>query len=380
MLLGVWVLAVSAGAVALWEARSEVRASQQTEFEERAQIAARFVSNYVQRARQRMSVWAETTLSGTQVSTASLRSACTSLRFTSCGLYDAEGSLLTSVPTIPPLVGQDFAGTEPVATVLRTGAPAITSVTTSATLNEPVVPFGLPFRSEDGMRVLTGTFRVEDGALTRASNLSFRLPDTLMYIVDDAGNLAASTVGPLPGSITSLTEFDRALAESVAAAPSGRTGDRYFAAAPIPGTPWQLVSTVRSQTLYAPVAPVERSGVWSLVGWAVVGLLAVAVLTRAVHHWTRTSAELALVHARHEERLHHARDVNDTIVQRLVAAETAADLGRQDTSRRLLADASTAARAWIGAQLEDTGRLTPGSLRRATPAQRSGIPDEEKSR
>lgn len=67
-------------------------------------------------------------------------------------------------------------------------------------------------------------------------------------------------------------------------------------------------------------------------------------------------------------RLRYAREVNDSIVQVLVAAEMAADLGHAEQSRSMLEAASRAARAWIGEQLRDFGPLQPGSLVRERPA------------
>lgn len=68
-------------------------------------------------------------------------------------------------------------------------------------------------------------------------------------------------------------------------------------------------------------------------------------------------------------RLNYAREVNDTIVQVLVAAETAADLGRTEECRELLGEASRAARNWIGEQLRDAGPIVPGSLVRTDSAE-----------
>ncbi len=75
--------------------------------------------------------------------------------------------------------------------------------------------------------------------------------------------------------------------------------------------------------------------------------------------------ELEAENERARERAQHerlAREVNDDIVQGLVAAEIAYDLGRGDESRRLLGETSRAARRWIGEQLRSAGRPQPGSL------------------
>ena len=63
-----------------------------------------------------------------------------------------------------------------------------------------------------------------------------------------------------------------------------------------------------------------------------------------------------------------ALEINDTVVQTLVAAETALDLGRAALARSLVAEASKASRAWIGQQLVASGGARPGAVRREGPS------------
>jgi PAS domain S-box-containing protein len=66
--------------------------------------------------------------------------------------------------------------------------------------------------------------------------------------------------------------------------------------------------------------------------------------------------------------------VNDDIVQSLVAAEMAFDLGELDQARDSLAEASQAARNWVGEMLLAAGQPEPGSLVRNAPPE--SIPQE----
>lgn len=70
------------------------------------------------------------------------------------------------------------------------------------------------------------------------------------------------------------------------------------------------------------------------------------------------------------DRERYAREVNDSIVQGLVAAEIALD--RQDAAlaRRLVGEASHRARHWIGELLAVEGPLRPGAARRSRPVDR----------
>jgi hypothetical protein len=63
-----------------------------------------------------------------------------------------------------------------------------------------------------------------------------------------------------------------------------------------------------------------------------------------------------------------ALEINDAVVQTLVAAETALDLGRTALGRSLVAEASRASRAWIGQQLVASGGARPGAVRREGPS------------
>lgn len=67
------------------------------------------------------------------------------------------------------------------------------------------------------------------------------------------------------------------------------------------------------------------------------------------------------------ERQSVAHEVNDTIVQGLVAAEMALDLGQVDYARSLVARTSAHARHWIG-ELAGVEQLQPGMAQRSGPA------------
>jgi PAS domain S-box-containing protein len=73
------------------------------------------------------------------------------------------------------------------------------------------------------------------------------------------------------------------------------------------------------------------------------------------------------------ERQRVAAEVNDTIVQGLVAAEMALDLDQVDYARSLIAGTSRQARTWIGELAGDHG-LEPGMAVRLSPARRLAGP------
>ena len=73
------------------------------------------------------------------------------------------------------------------------------------------------------------------------------------------------------------------------------------------------------------------------------------------------------------ERQRVAAEVNDTIVQGLVAAEMALDLDQVEYARSLIAGTSKRARNWIG-ELAGDQELEPGMAVRRSPAQRLAGP------
>jgi PAS domain S-box-containing protein len=73
------------------------------------------------------------------------------------------------------------------------------------------------------------------------------------------------------------------------------------------------------------------------------------------------------------ERQRVAAEVNDTIVQGLVAAEMALDLDQVDYARSLIAGTSRQARNWIG-ELAGDQELEPGMAVRRSPARRLAGP------
>jgi len=75
----------------------------------------------------------------------------------------------------------------------------------------------------------------------------------------------------------------------------------------------------------------------------------------------------AALDAARAERQQVAREVNDTIVQGLVAAEMALDLGQLDLARTVVSRTSEHARHWIG-ELAGSDQLQPGMALRSSPA------------
>ena len=376
LLLLLWAAVVGTSGLTVAARDREAREAQDEQFMVRTELAGQILGNEVARIHGEQGAWAAAILSAENVAQSELQLACNGLGFESCGLFDADAALLMNAPHFPELLGRKFLFLDQVREPLETNEPSAAPVNISPALNTPVVALGVPFDTGFGRRVFTGLFTVQGGVIANRLNRAIDLPEHQIFVVDRNGNVASRWPGDLEPEVVPLARLDRELGTAVDSATSGEYVDRYFATADVPATHWGLVATVPTSVLYSPVREVTESA-WRLVaGIALFGLVIVALTTRAArrrHELSEELRRLAVRHADHESRQRHAREVNDAIVQSLVAAEMAYDLGEMDESRRLVGEASRSARRWIGEQLRDVGDVVPGSLVRATAPDREPV-------
>lgn len=136
----------------------------------------------------------------------------------------------------------------------------------------------------------------------------------------------------------------------------------------------ELFRTAAGETLRAELHLAGRElkpvpALVSVTGLDLDGELVRCVLVTDLTMQKRIDEQIALNAARELQRAHNeqvARDVNDTIVQGLVAAEMALDLGDAERARELVSRASSRARRWIGELLDS--ELQPGMAVRRSPA------------
>lgn len=370
-LLVVWALLVGAAAAVTLFSGQRAERMEESKFRVRTTLAADFVAGYVTDLNRAQETWARTGLSGDSVTPSQLRLACTGMGFASCGLFDGRGVLLMNAPYFPELLGQRFTFLEQVRVALADNRPSYAAVSISPALQVPVLAVGMPFTTPSGRRVLTGLFTVQGGALARLVARSVELERSEFFVVDRTGTLAARSGEGLGAQMVTLAGEEPGLAGALEARAAGTSGDRYFASAPIGTTGWKLVATVPAAVLFASERELTRDA-WRVVTAAgLLGLAGVVLLARGARRRAVMAddlARLAVADAETAARHRYALEVNDTIVQNVVAAEMALDLDQPDEGRRLLGEASRTARAWISVQLRDTGEPLPGSLVRSEAA------------
>ena len=201
------------------------------------------------------------------------------MRFRAGVLLDAGGDAILTYPADPAIVGQPLADRYPHLRRAVDGEPGVTGVVPSAVVGEPIVAFAVPFETPSGRRVFSAGYRVKDTPLGAYLLNATVLAGEALYLVDDAGNIIASSD---PTVAVTLAEQDPALADAAAGGGRGSysvdgTG-WFFSAQAVEGAPWRLVRALPAEAMYAPASE-GRWIPWLIFGaFLVVGLASVVML------------------------------------------------------------------------------------------------------
>jgi hypothetical protein len=194
--------------------------------------------------------------------------------------------------------------------------------------------------------------------LTKLPNVA----DAKSYVIDRANKVIAS---PGQKSRPGVTLPDSALAKAVGGGSSGSyDGGRYFASAPITGTPWRIVLSASKGNLYSTVE--------TTVPWLIFAAFVLASLLGTVLLWRVLISNAELQRA--DLSRSHALEINDNVVQRLVLAKYAIDRGATETSQQKLAETLRETQQLVTSLLEER-EIAPGALRRDQPAETEGRPE-----
>jgi hypothetical protein len=186
------------------------------------------------------------------------------------------------------------------------------------------------------------------------------------YVIDANGKVVGSPGADAP---TGRPLPDRQLTAAAAKHRQGSyDGNRYFASAPIGGSPWRVVLSTSKSRLYASVNGSQRIVPWVIfVAFALVAAIGLFLFRRVLVATSELQrAELSRV---------HAIEINDNVVQRLVLAKYALDRGATDTSQEKLGETLAEAQQLVTSLLEEK-EIVPGVLRRdaAAPTERPPEP------
>lgn len=221
----------------------------------------------------------------------------------------------------------------------------------------------IAFPTKYGLRIDVSSGKADALAQFLNSFLS-RLPSVAgakSYVIDRSDKVIAT---PGQKSRAGVPLPDTALGRAVRDHDSGSyAGNRYFAAAPIKGTPWRIVLSARRSDLYATVK--------TTVQWLIFTAFVLVSLGGMILLWRVLISNAELQRADLSRR--HALEINDNVVQRLVLAKYALDRGATETSQQKLAETLRETQQLVTSLLEER-EIAPGALRRDAPAETEGRP------
>lgn len=258
-------------------------------FQSRADLTASFVTGYVADLAEREDSQATRLLSEADVSDADFEQVVLGFGFAVAGLFDAQGRLLMTWPPSPELIGEPFADRSPHIATALDGGVGVSGVVASATTSSPVVAVAIPFETPSGRRVFSGAVRPDTGSLRTYFDTVIPLGGRT-YLVDQKGNIVvtgksgdASQVPPLLSAGGVLR-----LGQSVGTYASG---DRSFVYVreTVTGTPWSVILTTPSTTLYAPIEGASRVSWALLAAFAATGLVGLILMFRLARARARAS-------------------------------------------------------------------------------------------
>jgi diguanylate cyclase (GGDEF)-like protein len=272
------VIAVAGIAIALTAAQAEGRNAVQATFQLRADIASRFVETYVTELLQNEQHAATLQLGGALTSTDAFEAVNDAFGFQAVVLLDNRGDVLAVAPPSAKLIGTNIASRYPHLASAVAGHAAVSNLALSAALGIPVVAFATPFTASDGARrVYSGAYEVGDTPLANYLANAIPYAGHQGFLLDANGDIVTSSPSLSESTIHSLTKVDPTLGAAIATEPNGTiqgTDQTYFVERSVPGTPWRVVVTVPTASLFAALSGAALWVPWVLYALFSLGLAA----------------------------------------------------------------------------------------------------------
>jgi hypothetical protein len=346
-------------AFALAKSQDQQRTDIERRFADRADVAASVNESIFTLATSQASLADSAQFGGKEVDDEALAARVAQNRQPYGLIVDAQGKVLASAGNVADLAGRQ----ERIAMAVKTNRTEYSSVLDGGG-GRLLIEGATPFRTKFGTRVdvsgtdaeLLGQFL--SGFLKKLPTVS----DARSYVLDPQA-LVIAQPGAKVRAGSKLADGDLAkVATKKARGPYD--GNRYFASAPISGTPWKIVLAASKSDLYESM---ETTVPWVIFGAFVLMCGAGLFLVRRV---LLANAELE----RADISRQHALEINDNVVQRLVLAKYALDRGATETSQQKLAETLRETQQLVTSLLEEK-EIAPGALRRETPAPTEGPPE-----
>jgi diguanylate cyclase (GGDEF)-like protein len=282
-----WLAGVAALALLLSHDQTNARREVTERLEAGVKSGAEFADLSVQDLLTRETAQARLKLSSAQVTRAQFVNAANAVDASTAVLLDRSGRVLQVLPAVPGAVGQNITGTYPFLTASLQGRAAVSDVVPAVGGQAPVVAFAVPFPSAAGRRVFVAAVAVSVGKTALDQYMSYLVstPGTRVFLTDSRGSLIASS-RPFAAHET-LGQADPGLAGHTVTQRAGSYasahGSQWFETVPIAGTPWKIVMSVPTATLFASVRGFDHALAWFvLVGLAFAGVIIIVIGSRLV--------------------------------------------------------------------------------------------------
>ncbi len=261
----------------------------------RTEAGADFVGVQAQDVLEREDALARQYLSGARVSNRNFERASNALALDAAVLIDDQGRLLRVLPRDPAIIGNDMTKYPHLEAALRTGQPAVSPVVASAALGVPVVGFAVPFSTAQGQRVFSGGLDVQESALGQYLTTSVRLPGAESYLVDENGEIVASS--DEKPTATSFAEFRPSLARALdrGEGSADLDGRRHVITNfGVPGTSWTLLVATPDTVAFASAPSLGLLvAAWLLLALVSAPAAAMGMMSRRQRRqWLTTNARM----------------------------------------------------------------------------------------
>lgn len=248
----------------------------------RASSASSFLDSYVQHTLLREQELAKARLGTPEISHEQFLDFLDNFGFGPSVLTDSEGKLIDVAPYKEDLIDTQISSKYTHLQKALDGELNVSNVVPSAALKFPIVAFAVPFETQVGTRVISGAFDLTTQPLGVFLENAVPIRDSAAYLIDEHGEIIASS-NKTTGSIDSI---DSKFSNLEATSQKGhfkakQKHSSFYSSEPVEGTPWRVVLTVRSSTLFEPVSGSNRVLPWVFLAcFAAVAVALIAMLVR----------------------------------------------------------------------------------------------------
>lgn len=266
----------------LLRGQGQARVQLEERYALRSVLVSSFVGSYVRDVQAREIAYASNLLAGRKITAAEFALVSRTFGFDAALLLDGEGRALNVLPAKPGLIGKRLDEKYAHLRTAVAGRLAVSGVVPSAARAVPIVAFAVPFETPFGRRVFSGGMPIATTPLGPYLDNTLPFKGAYAYLIDAEGAVIAA--GGSDGLALPPQTRGRAGVTTVA-------GKEYrFAAQPVPGTSWRLLTLAPSAQLLAPLSGPKRWIPWIvLVAFALASTAALWLLRKLI----RQRAQLA---------------------------------------------------------------------------------------